>query len=158
MFREMRRKKQQISREECIRILKEEPRGVLSMAGENGYPYGIPLSHWYCEEDGKIYFHGAKEGHKLDAIAKCDKVSFCVMDKGYHNEGEWALNINSVIVFGRIRPVTDDAKTREVCEQICRKFTDDEAYIQKELTNALPRVLCLELTIDHMTGKLVNES
>ncbi len=158
MFREMRRKKQQISREECIRILKEEPRGVLSMAGENGYPYGIPLSHWYCEEDGKIYFHGAKEGHKLDAIAKCDKVSFCVMDKGYHNEGEWALNINSVIVFGRIRPVTDDAKTREVCEQICRKFTDDEAYIRKELTNALPRVLCLELTIDHMTGKLVNES
>ncbi len=158
MFREMRRKKQQISREECIRILKEEPRGVLSMAGENGYPYGIPLSHWYCEEDGRIYFHGAKEGHKLDAIAKCDKVSFCVMDKGYHNEGEWALNINSVIVFGRIRPVTDDAKTREVCEQICRKFTDDEAYIQKELTNALPRVLCLELTIDHMTGKLVNES
>jgi nitroimidazol reductase NimA-like FMN-containing flavoprotein (pyridoxamine 5'-phosphate oxidase superfamily) len=154
----MRRKKQQISREECIRILKEEPRGVLSMAGENGYPYGIPLSHWYCEEDGRIYFHGAKEGHKLDAIAKCDKVSFCVMDKGYHNEGEWALNINSVIVFGRIRPVTDDAKTREVCEQICRKFTDDEAYIQKELTNALPRVLCLELTIDHMTGKLVNES
>ncbi len=158
MFREMRRKKQQISREECIRILKEEPRGVLSMVGENGYPYGIPLSHWYCEEDGRIYFHGAKEGHKLDAIAKCDKVSFCVMDKGYHNEGEWALNINSVIVFGRIRPVTDDAKTREVCEQICRKFTDDEAYIQKELTNALPRVLCLELTIDHMTGKLVNES
>ncbi len=158
MFREMRRKKQQISREECIRILKEEPRGVLSMAGENGYPYGIPLSHWYCEEDGKIYFHGAKEGHKLDAIAKCDKVSFCVMDKGYRNEGEWALNINSVIVFGRIRPVTDDAKTREVCEQICRKFTDDEAYIRKELTNALPRVLCLELTIDHMTGKLVNES
>ena len=158
MFREMRRKKQQISREECIRILKEEPRGVLSMAGENGYPYGIPLSHWYCEEDGRIYFHGAKEGHKLDAIAKCDKVSFCVMDKGYRNEGEWALNINSVIVFGRIRPVTDDAKTREVCEQICRKFTDDEAYIQKELTNALPRVLCLELTIDHMTGKLVNES
>ena len=158
MCREMRRKKQQISREECIRILKEEPRGVLSMAGENGYPYGIPLSHWYCEEDGKIYFHGAKEGHKLDAIAKCDKVSFCVMDKGYRNEGEWALNINSVIVFGRIRPVTDDAKTREVCEQICRKFTDDEAYIRKELTNALPRVLCLELTIDHMTGKLVNES
>jgi nitroimidazol reductase NimA-like FMN-containing flavoprotein (pyridoxamine 5'-phosphate oxidase superfamily) len=158
MFREMRRKKQQISREECIRILKEEPRGVLSMAGENGYPYAITLSHWYCEEDGRIYFHGAKEGHKLDAIAKCDKVSFCVMDKGYRNEGEWALNINSVIVFGRIRPVTDDAKTREVCEQICRKFTDDEAYIQKELTNALPRVLCLELTIDHMTGKLVNES
>ena len=78
MFREMRRFKQRISEEECIRILKEQPRGVLSLLGDDGYPYGIPISHWYCEEDGKIYFHGAKTGHKIDAIAECDKVSFCV--------------------------------------------------------------------------------
>ena len=78
MFRKMRRFKQELSKEECIEILKSEPRGVLSMIGDDGYPYGIPMTHWYCEEDGKIYFHGAKEGHKLDAIRKCDKVSFCV--------------------------------------------------------------------------------
>ena len=154
----MRRIKQQLPDAEALEALKGAKRGVLSVMGDDGWPYGIWLNPHYREADGRIYFHGAKEGHKLDAIAKCDKVSFCVMDKGYRNEGEWALNINSVIVFGRIRPVTDDAKTREVCEQICRKFTDDEAYIRKELTNALPRVLCLELTIDHMTGKLVNES
>ena len=93
VFRKMRRIKQQISREECIRILKEEPRGVLSMLGDDGYPYGIPLNHWYCEEDGKIYFHGAKTGHKIDAITNYDKVSFCVYNEGYRNEGEWALNI-----------------------------------------------------------------
>ena len=69
----MRRIKQQITREECIRILKEEPRGILSMLGDDGYPYGIPLNHWYCEEDGKIYFHGAKTGHKIDAITNYDK-------------------------------------------------------------------------------------
>ena len=158
MFREMRRFKQQISREECIRILKEQPRGVLSMLGDDGYPYGIPLSHWYCEEDGKLYFHGAKTGHKIDAIAACDKVSFCVYDEGYRKEGEWSLNINSVVVFGRIRPVEDGDKAREICTNLCRKFTDDEAYLEKELKNALPRVLCLELTIEHMTGKLVNEA
>lgn len=158
MFRKMRRFKQQISNEECIRVLKEEPRGVLSMLGEDGYPYGIPVNHWYCEEDGKLYFHGAKEGHKIDAIAKCDKVSLCVYDKGFRKEGEWALNINSVVVFGRIKPVDDTDKARRICEALCRKFTDDEVYIQKELTNALPRVQCLEMTIDHMTGKLVNES
>ena len=158
MFRPMRRFKQQISQEECIRILCEEKRGVLSMIGENGYPYGIPLNHWYNPEDGKIYFHGAKTGHKIDALSKCDRVSYCVWDAGYRKEGEWALNVNSVIVFGRIRLVTDEEKTRMIGTHLYRKFSDDEKALQKELLNSLARVQCLELTIDHMTGKLVNES
>lgn len=158
MFRPMRRFKQQISEAECIRILNEQPRGVLSLIGDDGYPYGIPLDHWYCEDDGKLYFHGAKEGHKIDAIASCDKVSYCVMDEGFRKEGEWALNINSVIVFGRISLVTDTEKAKKICTEITRKFTDDEAYLAHELEHAFPRVQCLELTPEHMTGKLVNES
>jgi hypothetical protein len=154
----MRRFKQQISEEECIRILTSEKRGVLSMMGEDGYPYGIPLNHWYNPEDGKVYFHGAKTGHKIDVIKANDKVSYCVYDAGYRKEGEWALNVNSVVIFGRISLVTDENKARFIGESLCRKFTDDEAFIQYELQNALPRVQCLELTIDHMTGKLVNES
>lgn len=156
MFRKMRRFKQQISEEECIRILKEQPRGVLSMIGDDGYPYGIPLDH--CYSGNKLYFHGAKVGHKMDAITAFDKVSYCVMDEGFRRDGEWALNIKSVVVFGRIRVVEDEAKKREICTNLVRKFTDDEEYLQKELTNAFPRVNCLELTIEHMTGKLVNES
>ena len=158
MFRPMRRFKQQISEAECIRILKEQPRGVLSLIGDDGYPYGIPLDHWYCEDDGKLYFHGAKEGHKIDAIASCDKVSYCVMDEGFRKEGEWALNISSVIVFGRISLVTDLEKAKLICTNITRKFTDDEEYLAHELEHAFPRVQCLELTPEHMTGKLVNES
>lgn len=158
MFRQMRRFKQQISKEECIKILKEQPRGVLSLIGDEGYPYGIPLDHWYCEEDGKLYFHGAKEGHKIDAIKACDKASYCVMDQGFKKDGEWALNINSVIVFGRISLVEDPEKAKIICTEICRKFTDYEAYLQHELEHAFPRVQCLELTPEHMTGKLVNES
>jgi len=158
MFREMRRFKQQISQEECLRVLKEQPRGVLSMLGDDGYPYGVPLDHLYSEEDNKLYFHCAKVGHKIDAITACNKVSYCVMDEGYRKDGEWALNINSVVVFGRIQIVEDEGKKREICTNLVRKFTDDEAYLQKELTNASPRVNCLELTIEHMTGKLVNES
>ena len=156
MFREMRRFKQQISEEECIRILKEQPRCVLSMSGDDGYPYGIPMNHLYM--DGHLYFHGAKEGHKIDAISKCDKVSYCVYDQGYRKEGEWALNINSVVVFGRIRVVEDEEKKREICTLLTRKFTDDEEYLQKELKNVFLRVNCLELIPEHMTGKLVNES
>ena len=158
MFREMRRFKQQISEEECIRILKEQPRGVLSMIGNDGYPYGIPLDHWYSEEDGKLYFHCAKVGHKIDAIHACNKVSYCVMDEGYRKEGEWALNINSVVVFGRMHAVENEEMKRQICTNITRKFTDDEDYLQKALTNSFLRVHCLALSIEHMSGKLVNES
>ncbi len=157
MFRKMRRIKQQISDEECIRVLKEQPRGVLSMLGDDGYPYGIPLDHLYME-DGHIYFHGAKEGHKIDAISGCDKVSYCVYDQGYRKEGEWALNINSVVVFGRIRIVEDEEKKKEICIKLLKKFSDDEAYIEHEMKNAFPRVNCLELIPEHMTGKIVCES
>ena len=158
MFRPMRRFKQQISEDECISVMTEVRRGVLSMLGEDGYPYGIPLNHWYCLDDGKIYFHGATVGHKIDAITRYDKVSYCVYDTGYRKEGECALNVKSVVVFGRISLVTDVEKVRMIGENLCRRFTDDEEYIQKELQDALPRAQCLELTIDHMTGKLVNES
>ena len=82
----------------------------MSVIGDEGYPYGMPLNHWYCEEDGKLYFHGGMKGHRIDAVERCDKVSFCVYDEGYKKEGEWALNINSVIVFGRIAKVTDEEK------------------------------------------------
>ena len=158
MFRQMRRFKQQISNEECIEILKNEKRGVLSLIGDDGYPYGIPLSHFYDERDGKLYFHCAKEGHKIDAIKNCSKASFCVMDQGFKREGEWALNIKSVIAFGKIELVTDIKKAEEICTKLVQKFTDDQDYLEKELANALSRVQCLEFTIEHMTGKLVNES
>ena len=97
MFRKMRRFKQQITDEQCIEVLKNAKRGVLSLIGEDGYPYGLPINQWYCEEDGKLYFHGAKEGHKIDAIKACDKASFCTWDEGYRKEGDWALNIESQV-------------------------------------------------------------
>ena len=158
MFPAMRRWKQQLSDEDCAALLKNTPRGILSVLGDDGYPYGIPMNHWYCEDDGKLYFHGAKEGHKIDAISKCDKVSYCVHDDGYREDGQWPLHIKSVVVFGRIQPVTDDAKVLEICTHLCQKFTDDKAYLEHELKHSLPKVLCLALTPEHMTGKLVKES
>lgn len=157
-FRPMRRIKQQLTEEECIEVLKNSKRGVLSILGELGYPYGIPMNHWYCEEDGHIYFHGAKEGHKIDSIQACDKVSFCVMDDGFRKEGEWALNIRSVVVRGRIALVDDPEKTKRIGTALVKKFTDDEEYLEHEVTHALPRAQCLEIIPVYMTGKLVNES
>ena len=158
MFREMLRAKQQLSQEECLRILKNEKRGVLSVLGDDGYPYGMPINHYYCEEDGKLYFHTGKKGHKIDAMRRNDKASFCVYDEGFRRDGEWALNIKSVIVFGRIAFVEDTETIYRLSAELSRKFTDDELYIRQEIERSGPRTLMFSLTPEHMTGKLVNES
>ena len=158
MFREMMRKKQQLTHEECVAILKSELRGVLSVLGDDDYPYGMPINHYYCEEDGKLYFHGGKKGHKIDAMMRHDKASFCVYDKGFRREGEWALNIKSVIVFGRIRIVEDRELAISVLRKLGLKHYPDPESVELEIKKDAARATCLEMTIDHMTGKLVNES
>ncbi len=158
MFREMLRFKQRLSTEECIKILKEQPRGVLSVLGDDDYPYGMPINHFYCEEDGKLYFHGGKKGHKIDAIRRHDKASFCVYDEGFRKEGDWALNIKSVIVFGRVEIIEDHERIYDIARRLSRKFTADEAYIEREIKNSGPATLMFSLTVEHMSGKLVNES
>ena len=154
----MTRTKQLLADAECVELLKKLPRGVLSVQGDDGYPYGMPMNFWYDEETGTLFFHGGKTGHKIDAIRRCDKVSFCVYDEGYRREGEWALNIRSVIVFGRIREVTDYDRAMDVSRKLSYKYTADSAYIEKEIVCSGPGTLCLELVPEQITGKLVNES
>lgn len=158
MFREMLRKKQALSEEDCITVLKTQKRGVLAVLGDEDYPYALPINHYYNDEDGHIYFHGAKFGHRVDAVKRHDKVSFCVYDEGYRREGEWALNIKSVIVFGRLVPVEDEDKMIDLCRRLSRKFTDDESYIEDEIKRAGFRTLMYELVPEHMSGKLVKEA
>lgn len=158
MFRKMMREKQQLPPETCIELLKNCPRGVLSVLGDDDYPYGMPMNHWYCPENGHLYFHGCAAGHKIDAIRKHGKASFCVYDEGFRREGEWALNIRSVIVFGRIRILEDREEVLSVCRRLSYKYTDDSAYIEHEIVHSGPGVLCFELIPESVTGKIVNES
>ena len=158
MFRKMLRAKQQLPEAECIDILKTQLRGVLSVLGDEGYPYGMPLNHYYNEEDGRLYFHSGKQGHKVDALRRHGKASFCVYDEGCRRDGEWALNIRSVIVFGKIEFIEDRETVYRIAERLSRKFTDDEVYIRHELEHSGPGTLMFALVPEHMTGKLVNES
>jgi len=158
MFRELTRKQKKLSDEECIKILKEENRGVLSVLGDDNYPYGMPMNHWYNEEDGKIYFHCGKVGHRLDALKKHDKVSFCTYDKGFRNEGEWAWNVKSIIVFGRITIIDDADTIADITRKLSYKFTQDESYIEKEIRESGPATLLLQLDPEHICGKNVVEA
>lgn len=155
MFRQMRRHKQELSKEECIRILKEEPRGVLALLGDDDYPYSLPMSHVYV--DGKIYFHGAKEGHKNDAVQKCPKVSYCVMDKGVKEKDSWWYTFKSVIVFGKIRILTDNDEKIDRLTYLGDKFFPTHEETVKEIDRLLDRTEVFEITIEHMSGKIVRE-
>ena len=158
MFRPMQRKKQQLSEAECLEILMSEPRGVLSVLGDDGYPYGIPHNHWYCEEDGRLYFHSGKSGHKIDAIRAKEKVSYCVFGNGFHRPGDWALSFRSVIVFGRVSIVEDQEKALDITRKLSYSFTSDSDYIEDEIRSSGCAVLVFALEIEHICGKLVRES
>ena len=158
IFRELTRKHKALPDDECIRILCEEKRGVLSVIGDEGYPYGMPMNHFYCEADGCIYFHSGKGGHRNDSLEKCRKVSFCVYDGGFRREGEWALNIRSVIVFGKMEIVNDMDQIVDITRKLSYKFTQDENYIQNEIDKYAAGTLLLQLTPEHICGKLVTES
>ncbi len=156
MFRELQRKNKELSIDECISILVNEKRGVLSVIGDGGYPYGIPMNH-YLAEDGSIYFHCGKKGHRLDALKECNKASFCVLDKGTKNDDEWALTIKSVIVFGTVEIIDDADIVSDISARLSRKFTDDEAYIKNEIECFAHETLILKLMPEHICGKRVEE-
>jgi len=158
MFRELTRKHQALSMEECVHILKTEKRGVLSVTDDGGYPYGMPMNHWYNEEDGRIYFHCGKAGHRLDALQKDNRVSFCTYDAGFRKPGQWPLNVKSVIVFGKIAIVDEPGRIGDITTKLSHKFIQDEAYIQDEVEKYAHKTLLLELTPEHICGKLVEES
>ena len=154
----MRRIKQQLSDAEALEILAKAKRGVLSVVGDDGWPYGIWLNPHYRREDGRIYFHGAKEGHKIDALRRDARVSFTVIDDGVQDEGGWAYTFRSVVVFGRIEFVEDQAFALELCRELARRFNPSEEEIEKEIRIAGARVQVLCLIPEHITGKRVHEA
>lgn len=158
MFREVARKKQSLEMSQIVSVLNNEKRGVLSVHGENGYPYGLPINYWYNEDNGYIYFHSGKQGHKTDAVNANHKASFCVYDEGFRKDGEWALNIRSVIVFGDVHLVEDADKVIDICRRLSLKFTSDTDYIESEIERFAKATVCYELRPVHITGKIVNEA
>lgn len=153
MFPAMRRKKQLLSQEETAAVLSRGSSGVLALAGEDGYPYAVPLSYVY--DGGRLYFHCARSGHKLDAIRRCEKASFCVIDQDQIVPEEYTSYFRSVIAFGRVRILEDEGEKRAAIEKLALKYAPDstvedrERAIQKEW-----EPLCmLEMDLDHVTGK-----
>lgn len=153
MFREMRRKRQLLSEKETIAVLENGTSGVLSLLGDDGYPYAVPISYVYT--DNRIFFHGAKSGHKIDAVRKCNKASFCVIDQDNVVPEEYTTYFRSVIVFGKIRILTDENELRAAIEKLAVKYhpKDSMADRKQEISKELNLICMMELSVEHMTGK-----
>ena len=148
----MRRNRQQMSAEECQRILGRCTSGVLALTGDGGYPYAVPLSYVYA--DGAIIFHSAVQGHKVDAIRHDSRCSFCVIDRDDVKPDEFTTHFRSVIAFGRIRILEDADDKVQALRLLGRRYApDDEPGLQHEIDKSLDRVLLLRLDIEHLSGK-----
>lgn len=152
MFREMRRHGQALSLEENIAVLEKGTSGVLAVSGDDDYPYAVPLSYVY--HDSKLFFHCAKTGHKLDAIARNQKVSFCVVDQDRIVPAEYTTYFRSVIAFGQARILEDEPERRRALERIAARYSPDhEQGRLAEIARLMKQVCVIELTIEHITGK-----
>jgi uncharacterized protein len=156
MFRDMRRKKQQLSEAETVEILQTCTSGVLAVMGDDDYPYAVPLSYVY--EDGKLFFHFATDGHKMDAILRSDKVSFCVIHTDQVIQETLTTHFRSAIVFGRMRVLTEDSEKKYALERLAEKYSPDfKEKGQSEIERSWERVVAAEIQIEHMTGKAAIE-
>ncbi len=151
MFREMRRSRQQLPDEESAAILRDGRYGVLGVTGDDGYPYTVPVNYVYCQ--GKVYFHCAKSGHKLDAIRRCPKVSLCVVAKEDIVEEELTTYFRSVIAFGRARVLEDEEEICRAAEVFGQKYCRDREKVDQEIQREKKALCCVEIQVEHMTGK-----
>ena len=155
-FREMRRKRQQLSNDESVAILEKATAGTLALLGDGDYPYAVPISYVYA--DGKLYFHSALSGHKIDAIRNCDKASFCVNDKDDVRPEKYTTYFRSVIAFGRIHIIEDEQEKLETARLLGDRYNpNQEEALQKELEKGLSRMLMIRFDIEHLTGKAAIE-
>ena len=152
MFRKMRRFKQMLPEERCIEILKEAPRGVLALLGDDDYPYTVPLDHFY--EDGKLYFHCAKEGYKVDLMKADPHVAFTVVAQDDIIPEDFNTLFLSVMAFGKVRLVDDPVEMREIHGYIIEKYSKGhEENGAKYLDSSIADIYMAEIRIDHITGK-----
>ena len=159
MFRKMRRWKQQLTDAQTKEILKNTRRGVLSVIGDDDYPYGIPINYYYDEDDNAIYFHSAKEGHKIDAIIRSNKVSFTIMNNECLDEEDgWSFHVESVVVFGKAFFVEDEDVLVDRAAKFARKYFPTEDDVKKEMNpGSMSRMAFIKIDIEHMSGKSVHE-
>ena len=127
------------------------------MNGDDDYPYAIPINYVYDKENKKIYFHGARVGHKIDALRLCDKVCFTVYGNETIKEETWAPFMQSTVVFGRCHFMENGEKAIALLKSFAMKYYPNEQMVDEEIAHAGKAVQLFEIEIEHLSGKEVQE-
>ena len=143
-----------------MRVLEEGKTGIVGVLGDDGYPYTVPIN--YVSLEDKIYFHSAKKGHKVDAIAKEPKVSMTVVEKDDVVSREFTTYFRSIQLFGKAYVVEDEAERNVAFRALCEKFSgaDMDRY-DEIMSKEAAAAAIVRIDIEHITGKesmeLVNQ-
>ena len=151
MYHQMRKSERELSKEEAMEILLQGEYGILSTTGENGIPYGVPVS--YAVKGKKIYFHCAKGvGHKVENMYYQEQVCFTVVGKTKILPEKFSTCYESVIVFGRAREIFLGKEIALMA--LIEKYSPDylekgKRYIEKDAG----KTGVYEITIEKISGK-----
>lgn len=151
MFREMRRSKQLLSMKNTVAVLARCTNGVLACSGDDGYPYAVPLSYVYL--NGRIYFHSAKAGHKIDAIKKNPKVSFTVIDEDKIVSEEYTTQFRSVIAFGNARIIEGDERLEYFAALVDKYSGNQPEEARNQEISRCTQAHIIAIDVEHITGK-----
>lgn len=152
MFRKMRRSRQILPESETRAIIEKTATAVLGVNGDDGYPYTVPVNTVMA--DGKLYFHSAKAGHKIDAIKKDPKVSLSFIDREDVVSAEYTTYFRSAQVFGRAMIIEDGEEKEKAFRALCEKFckSDLDRY-DEVMSNEAARAVIVRVEIEQMSGK-----
>lgn len=157
MFRKIRKVKNEITIDEAKKLLHTNRRAALSVNGDDGYPYTVPINFYYDEAEGRIYFHSAKKGYKIESICRNDKVCFTTWNDGTRDEGDWAYRVASCVVFGRAKLVKDPTVTLEKLRAFALKYYPTAEEADAEIARDIGGVQMVAIEIEHISGKRIHE-
>lgn len=143
-----------LTQEEALDFLAHETVGHLATFDPSGYPYIVPLNYVYYH--GKIYFHCALEGRKLDNLAANNRVCFEVsrIDKKVFAPlpCKCSTRYTSALVFGTTGIVADPARKMELLQALTETYAAGQTFPPIDAA-AAARVTVVEITIDQIHGK-----
>jgi len=152
MNRPMRREDRRLDDAAAMALLKRGEYGILSTAGKDNRPYGIPVNYVVMED--AIFFHCATEGQKLENITANRGVSFCVVGRTELLPEKFSTRYESVVVSGNAGVVEKQETKKKALNALVAKYAPGniaagKAYIDKLMdTTAVVRI-----SIDHLIGK-----
>ncbi|MGI6361125.1 MAG: pyridoxamine 5'-phosphate oxidase family protein [Bacillota bacterium] len=159
MTRKMQKSSRQLPDQEAKQLLAQGDTGVLSINGDDGYPYGVPMTYIYVEKDQAIYLHSANYGYKWEALQENNKVCFTAILSSKILPHKSTAAFESVIVTGIAHQLQDDSDKRAVMDLFVKCFCKGHEEVGNKLIKGVyDKTGVIRLEIEELKGKAYRDS